>query len=441
MTVTKQWLRRKLGVFDLYALVHADSQSTFYFMLGFLALEAGAYGFFVAVYSVLLMISIALTYGEMGSRFPETGGSYLYVKYAYGSVAAFFSTWALSFDQIIMIGYGTIDAAKVLQKTLLGAAAAEWLVAALISTALFLITLIGIRESAAVAKAVAVLDLLVMSPLIAAALLLYPSAPPYFNWRGVAPASLLFALSLASRGFTGVDAIGQLAGEAREPLVQVPKASLLVIAIGTTYSLGLMAAVMAALSPGEVEDPAVAPLYVAEKIHPLLHYLVTLDLFLIMIMAALAGYVAFSRLSFMLAEQGHLPPLFRRLHKRFRTPVASLAVAYAVSLLLISMGEVEIIVATYGIGSLVNYLMVATSLAKAAKTGTLHGAFNTPLIRGIPLSAWMAMALLPAGLAFTLLEKYPQLWAWALWLAAGVLFYLTRRATVSRASEQARRQQ
>lgn len=437
MAVTREWLRRKLGVFDLYALVHADSQSTYYFLVGFIALEAGAYGLFVAVYGVLLMTSIALTYGEMGSRFPETGGSYLYVKYAYGSLAAFLSTWALAFDQIIMISYGTIDAAKVLEKTLLGPVAAEWLVAALLSTALFVLTLVGIRESAAAAKAVAVLDLLTISLLIAAALWLYPSAPPYFNWEGVKPASILFALSLMSRGFTGVDAIGQLAGEAREPLVQVPRATLLVIAIGGIYGVGLMAATMAALSPGDIKDPAVAPLYVAEKVHPLLQYLAAVNIFLIMTMAALAGYVAFSRLSLMLAEEGYLPSPFRRLHRRFRTPVASLAAAYAVSLLLISLGEVEIILAIYAIGSLVNYIVVAASLAKAAKSGTLHSAFKTPLIRGVPLSAWVTMALLPLGLGLTLLEKYPHLWAWALWMGAGLLFSLSRRFTTGRASGQA----
>ena len=43
MALTREWLRRRLGVFDIYALVHSDSQSTFYFVLGFIAYDAGQY--------------------------------------------------------------------------------------------------------------------------------------------------------------------------------------------------------------------------------------------------------------------------------------------------------------------------------------------------------------------------------------------------------------
>jgi len=93
--MSRDWLRRRLNVFDIYSLVHADSQSTFYFILGVVAAEAGRYTFLVVLYGTALMVAIALAYGEMGSRFPETGGSYLYVKTALGRTFGFFSAWLL----------------------------------------------------------------------------------------------------------------------------------------------------------------------------------------------------------------------------------------------------------------------------------------------------------------------------------------------------------
>lgn len=256
--VAREWLRRRLGTFGLYALVHSDFQSTYYFLVGYIALAAGAFGFIGAVYGVLLMAAVALAYGEMGSRFPEAGGSYLYVKYSFGETVAFLSTWMLAFDQIVMVSYGTIDAAKVLEKAL-GLHVEVPLVAALLSTALFAITLVGIRESALFATAVAVLDISITTTMVTLSLAQNPAPPPYFNWHGVETANLLLAFSLLSRGFTGLDSIGQLAGEAREPLVQVPRATLAAVAMGSFYGLGLMAAIMSTLTPQHIEDPRWPP--------------------------------------------------------------------------------------------------------------------------------------------------------------------------------------
>ncbi|MCC6067500.1 MAG: APC family permease [Pyrobaculum sp.] len=423
MALTREWLRRRLGVFDMYALVHSDVQSTYYFLVGFIAYYAGQYAFFGALYGVLLMATIALTYGEMGSRFPETGGSYLYVKYAFGAAVAYVSAWLIAFDQIVMVAYGTIDAAKTLNKAL-GLNVADSLLAAALTTGLFALTLVGIKESAALAKAVALLDIAVIPTVIISALLLRPAWPPHFNWGGVEAASLLFAFSLLSRGFTGIDAIGQLAGEAREPLVQVPRATALVVAMGTFYGVGLTAAIMSALRPEDIKDPVVAPLYLAASIHPALLYAAALNLFLVMTVAALAGYVSFSRMMYMLAEEGHIPGVLARLHRRFRTPYLSLTAVYLISLVLVLPGEIEMILAIYAIGSLLNYLLVAMALAKAARGGTLYSAFKTPYVAGIPLSALVAMSLLPVGITLTVLEKYRYLWALGLWLLAGVVLYL-----------------
>jgi len=78
-------------------------------MIGFIALYAAKYSFLISIYAVLIMIIIALVYGEMGSHFPVSGGSYVYVNYSLGKLIAFISVWLLALDQIIMIAYGALD--------------------------------------------------------------------------------------------------------------------------------------------------------------------------------------------------------------------------------------------------------------------------------------------------------------------------------------------
>ncbi|MFN7106310.1 MAG: APC family permease [Pyrobaculum sp.] len=411
-------LKRVLGVFDTYALVHADSQSTFYFLAGFIALAAGGFAFLSTIYGVLLMAVIALVYGEMASRFPKAGGSYIYVTYAFGGTAGYLAAWLLALDQIVMIGYGVIDAAKVFNKVF-GLFMTEVVLAAVFSTALFILTLLGVKKSANVAKIFAVVDLALMAALIITALALHPALPPFFKWGGIEGVNLLLAFSLLSRGFTGIDAVGQLAGEVKKPRVYIRKAMWTLVAIGAIQGLGLMAVITSALTPAELTDPAIAPLYLAEKIHPAAFYLMAFNIFAIMLMAALTGYLAFSRLLYRFAESSLLPEAFSRLHNRFKTPYISLALAYLISLALVYIGEVEVILAIYAIGSLINYLMVSLASAKMSK----NRRFKTFAVWGIPIFVWAAVFLIPLGITLALLEKYRYIWALAVWIAAGLVLY------------------
>ncbi len=67
-------LKRVLGASDVYALVYPDVQSTFYFLLGFIALAVGTFTPLGVLYSVLLMSSIVLTYTTAAVKFPTAGG-------------------------------------------------------------------------------------------------------------------------------------------------------------------------------------------------------------------------------------------------------------------------------------------------------------------------------------------------------------------------------
>lgn len=382
--IRREWLRRELRTLDLYSLVHADSQSTFYLAIGFILAFGGRESFFISIYAVALMISIALVYGEIGSRFPEAGGSYLYVKQAMGRFFGFLSAWLLMFDQAIMISYGAIDTSNYIL-TYLGVNNIPTQIPSLaISLALYILTLLGIRESARVAMAIAMMDFMVIGVLLIGVNLIMGigSMPPYFTWGIVKPADLLAALSIASRGFTGVDAIGQLAGEATEPLLQVPRATFLVASIGTVYSLFLVAIAMDRIGYNTlIRDPSLALFLVAVNtpyISAITAPLTVANIAAIMLMASLAGYVAFSRLAYILAKDSLIPSSLISLHPRYRTPYASLTLAFLISVAFILPGEVSFILEVYAIGSLVNYFMISVALWIIARRGELFGGLQGP---------------------------------------------------------------
>ncbi|MEZ0290594.1 MAG: APC family permease [Sulfolobales archaeon] len=438
MGLRKDWLKRELGTFDIYSLVHSDSQSTYYLLIGFIAFYAAENFFLVALYAIALMIIIALIYGEMGSHFPETGGSYIYVKYSLGSFIGFISTWLLALDQIIMVGYGTLDTAIYMSKALeyyninITAYIPENILAILFATALYILTLIGIRESATVASRIAMLDILAIGSILLfnTAIIIRDQqlyAFPKFSWSGISSLNILYALALASRGFTGLDAIGQLAGEAKKPLIQIPRATFLVILIGALFSFLISMVLMNRVSYTELyKDPAIAILLIAREtplIQDLVVPLVTLDIILIMLMASLTGYVSFSRLLYILSLDNLTYRGLSKIHKRFRTPYVSLTLSYLIAILLLSPGEITIIIELYAIGSLINYLIVAISLAVLSRRRVLYGGFITPRIKEIPITVIIGVPMIGVALGFAFLEKYYALGIIGLWVFAGLIMY------------------
>ncbi len=438
--MSRDWLRRRLGVFDIYSLVHADSQSTFYFVLGVIAAAAGRSTFLVVLYGTALMVAIALAYGEMGSRFPETGGSYLYVKTAFGKAAGFFSAWLLAFDQAIMVAYGSLDGVLYLASMLsYYGVEVPYLIARvlsfLVALTLFALTLIGIKESARAAATVAVLDILLIGVLtvLVGSVLELRTPPPYFSWGDVRPSDIWAALSYASRGYTGMDAIGQLAGEAEMPLVQVPRATLLAAGIGTAYGLGLTALLMNSVAySAVVSSPATVLVDIAASLPygRLLVLPVGIVAAVIQIMAALAGFIAFSRLIYRLAEEKLLPAAFSKLHRRYRTPYLSLILSAAISMAFLAPGEIYIIVDVYAISSLINYLMISLSLLVEVRRGDLYGAMRSPTVRGISLVGVFGAALTALGLALSMIIRYYEIWIIGLWALAGALLLLRSKKRV-----------
>ena len=428
----RDWLRRELNTLEVFVLARNDAQSTFYLLLGFIALYAGEYTLLVVVYAILLMASIALAYGEMGSHFPETGGSYLYVKYSMGPWIGYVSAWLLALDQLIMISYGTLDSAiyliSILQVYGLSVPVPVVILAITLSTLLYIITLMGIRESARVALAIALFDILIVFTLLALANLVAGNISldiPALKWGDAEPLSLLMAFALASRGFTGIDSIGQLAGEARSPLIQIPRATITLILAMAIVSFTLTVLLMNRVPYHDVATrPELALLALAENtpyIASVAVPLVAANIILIMLTAALAGYVTFSRLMYMLAEERHVPQVLSRVHGRFRTPHIALTLAYVVSLLFIVPGELKFIVEVYAIASLANYLLVSLSLGLLERRGSLRGGFRSPRILGIPLTTIVCSTLTSVGILLSVIERYHALWILGLWVILGIL--------------------
>jgi APA family basic amino acid/polyamine antiporter len=449
-------LRRTLGPIDLILLgVGAIVGAGIFALVGTAAagdsLRPGA--------GPALMISFLLTgfactltalcYAELASLVPISGSAYTYayatlgeliawiigwdliLEYAVGNIAVAVS-WSGYFCELLR-GFGiefprylatdlrtALNTPEILEQAprVFGVPILFNLPAVAIVTLLTAVLLIGIRESAwfnavMVAIKLAVLGLFV----VAGSFYVRPE-----NWQPFAPngwAGIQAGAAIVFFAFIGFDAISTTAEECRRPNRDLP--------IGILGSLGLctviyvvVAAVLTGMVPWNQLNTA-EPLSVAMRVAKLdwAAGIVAFGSVVAHTAVLLVFQLGQPRILMSMSRDGLLPPLFSRVHPRFRTPFFATLVTGIFVAVGSALASLEEMADLCNIGTLSAFLLVCVGILVLRRRDPHRvRPFRTPWVPVVPLLGVAACCWLLAGL--------PTL-AWirfAVWLAAGIVCYI-----------------
>jgi APA family basic amino acid/polyamine antiporter len=246
--------RRELGLVALTALVVGNMVGSGVFLLPAALAPFGATSVLAWLVSAAGSMAFGLVIARLARRFPEVGGPYAYTRRAFGEFAAFLVGWgywiscwcAQAAIAVAMVGYLGDLVPFVRASPRATALAAIVLLAAVNAR--------GVREAGAVQVVTTVLKLL---PLVAIALLGFARFEPQhfepFNptGRALVPA-VLGSLALTLWAFQGFESASIAAGEARDARRNVPRATLIGIAIATVLYVAATLAVMGLVPPAEL---------------------------------------------------------------------------------------------------------------------------------------------------------------------------------------------
>ena len=220
---------------------------------------------------------------------------------------------------------------------------------------------------------------------------------------------LIFALSLAMLAYTGIETVSNMAEEARDPGRDVPRAvNLILIAVIGVYA-GITVVALSALPVighgthaftqlgGKYQnDPVLGiidHLGLPTGIRHILRYYVGILAATILFIATNAGLIGISRLSWSLAEHRQLPPIFARLHRRYRTPWFTIVLFSVFAGLLLIPGQTAFLGNLYSFGAMLSFTTAhAAIIVLRVKEPDLERPYRIPFgipFRGarIPLSA------------------------------------------------------
>jgi APA family basic amino acid/polyamine antiporter len=335
----------------------------------------------------------ALCYAELSSSLPVSGASYTYAYAAMGEVFAWILGWMISLEfalagSALAVGVSgyllsllrdfgivvpAIVATPFVQATD-GPAGGGFAVGggvnlvAAAAVALFAVVLIrGVTHSARLNAAMVALKIGV---LVAFVILGAPHVHPA-NWHPFVPpseggfafgwAGVLRGASILFFAYLGFEAVATASLEARQPQRDVPVGILGALAVATIVYIAV-ALVLTGLVPYRqlgVPDPVAIAVDVIGR--PALTLLIKLGALAGLCSVLMVNTYAHSRVCFAMAGDGLLPPFFRAVHPRFRTPhlgtiaVAAIAATGAALLPIAILGDLV------SIGTGIVFLTVAAS--------------------------------------------------------------------------------
>ena len=392
-------LPRRLGWFTASCVLISNVVGTGIFTTtGFMSRDLGHPGLILSIWLMggLIALAGALSYSELGTAFPVSGGEYVYLHRAYGPFIGFLSGWtsfAIGFSAAIAAG--AMSFAAYLNQLLVfdgdqGVRATLIALALLWSITAFHVA--GKGTSGVLQRTLTVVNIGAILSLMAAGViggegdwthlsLTDAQATPSI---GLSIVSLIFALY----AYSGWNAAVYLAGEVTEPARTIPRAMIGGTVFVTLLYLALNAFYFYALSVTDLAQPPLLP--VASKVAVALlgsdaARFVTMLLCLLITGAISAMVWAGPRVYYAMAKDGLIPASFCRTSAARGTPIhATLLQSIWASVLILSGGFEQLVIYSGTVITIFSALAVGAVLILRRKEPHLPRPYRTPLYPFVP---------------------------------------------------------
>jgi basic amino acid/polyamine antiporter, APA family len=393
-------LDRRLGPLDAAAIVISNVIGVGIFITpGFVATlvpnRAAILGVWVLGGS--LAFAGALAYAELAARQPEAGGEYVYLREAFGSLAAFLTGWT-SFVAGFSgaIAAGGMGIALYLDRLVPGAGSATPLAAWHIGP---LAVTLSIRAIVAIAVILALafiqmrgvgvgrllqnsLTTLKVTALIAFAVVGFIVAgvsgeTAYSADAPVRVSGWLLALVPVMFSYTGWNAAVYVAEEIRQPVKNVPRALMIGTGVTVALYLALNALYLRVVPQDQFSGTMAVGEVAAEKLFGSAAALLFAVVAVVIILSSLSAMTtAGPRVYFAMARDGVFVPAAARVHPRYRTPAVAIVAQALWSSLLVLSGTFEQLLTYTGFGVILFSALAVLSLFFVRRTTTQDAVFR-----------------------------------------------------------------
>jgi basic amino acid/polyamine antiporter, APA family len=392
-----------------------------------------------------------LCYAELASMIPVAGSAYTYAYATMGELVAWIIGWDLVLEyslssSTVAVGWSAYavillgELGITVPPRLTGAPGTSVLLpdgtsvtalfnlpavfACLVITALLVI---GIRESARVNTTIVIVKVAVLALFVFVGARyvntanLHPFIPPNtgefgsFGWSGI-----LRGAGVIFFAYIGFDAVSTASQEAKNPGRDIPIGILVSLAICTLIYIAV-GLVMTGLVPYSSLNVA-SPIAVAIQATGLkwLPPIINIGAICGLTSVILVNLLAQSRIFYSMSRDGLLPPVFARLHPRFRTPHVTTAITGVVVAIASGLFPIGVLGQLVSMGTLLAFAIVCTGVLILRQTEPdTPRPFKAPGMPWVPIFGTLICFYLMSGLP---LPTWIRLFVW---LAIGLTIYFS----------------
>ncbi|MPQ43311.1 APC family permease [Clostridium tarantellae] len=360
----KAKLKKEIGLFTATSLVVGNMMGSGIFMLPATLAQVASPGSILIAWILtgLGALVLSLTYANLGSKIPKTGGVYEYTRLAYGNFMGFTSAWL--YWNGSWIGNATIF---IVVTTYLGEVITTLTSKPIIgflfcSALLWIATYINIRGTKLAGKInciITIFKILLFIFFIVIGLLNFNIAnlnPLFPSGKGINTVPIAAALTLWA--FMGLETATVAGGEIKNPEKNIKRSTILGMLISTLLYIAISVVAMGAMQSSNLSK-SIAPISdIISKGLGLKNITILNIAIAISILGTGFGWLlSTARVAYAAGEDGIFPKVFSKLHPKYDTPYVALIIGS------IAINIIFLLNFTKGLSNAYNFIVILATLS------------------------------------------------------------------------------